>query len=190
MVLPIYPNSPVSGLSDRIPKWNNNTQKYDSGARHTSSPYVKPLYQYKVDFPNLPRTQQQSLEAFYNSLRAGGAFLFKDPYDYLINGATCVRTGTSVRSFFVLTAEGWPYIPVSGTILITSNLSGALTQGTHFQFDQTTGVFSTWVAPSSLDFWTSSCQYFRKCGFDDYAMSSKLWQNFVGGVSFSEIALP
>lgn len=175
---------------DRAPFWNNNVQQFDSGARQSGSPYSKPLYRYKFPLTNIQRSTQQSLESFYNGLKAGAPFLFSDPYDNRINGIVCVRTGTAVRSFMVQTGEGWKYVPVSGTLLITSALSGALTQGTHYQFNADTGVFSTNLAPSSADYWTASCQYFRKCSFDSYQLSSNIWQNFNGNIAFSEIALP
>jgi hypothetical protein len=190
MVLKIFPTSPVPADMTRSRTWNANKQTFDSGAYQGSSPYSKPLYRYGFNMANMPRTKQQSLESFINDLRDVEPFVFSDPYDNRINGVVCVRTGTAVRSFFVTTSEGWAYIPVSGTLLITSNLSGALTQGTHYQFNPDTGVFSTWVAPSSSDFWTASCQYFRKCVTDNYDLNSKIWNQFNAQISFTEIALP
>ncbi len=192
MVLPIFPTSPVPADMNREPIWNEGVQTFDSGARQASSPFVKPLYKYSFGLTNIDRTKQNSLEHFYNFKTRGKTqpFLFSDPYDNRINGVACVVLGTAVRSFFVVTSEGYPYIPVSGTLLVTSALSGALTYGTHYTFNGDTGVFSTALAPSSLDTWTASCQYFRKCAFDGYSMSSKIWNSFNGTVSFAEIALP
>lgn len=190
MVYPVFPTSPPPADLTRKPFWNHTVSRYDSGKRQSSSPYRQPLYRYGFNLQNMAQSKQSSLEAFINDRKGGAPFLFSDPYHNRINGVVCVRTGTAARSFFVVTSEGYAYIPVSGNLLITSNLSGALTQGTHYQFDPETGVFSTWVAPASTDFWTASCQFFRKCGFNDYDFSSKLWQSWQGQVSFEEIALP
>lgn len=191
MSYPIFPTSPVPADMDRDIFWGESTTQYDSGKYQGGSPYSKPLYGYKFGLQNIPRTKQQSLHAFVNGRKTSvSPFLFMDPYDNRINGVICVRTGTAARSFFVVTSEGWAYIPASGTLLITSNLSGALTQGTHYSFNDETGVFSTHITPSSSDYWTASCAYFRKCHITSYQESSKIWNQFSGGISFKEIALP
>lgn len=190
MVLPIFPTSPVYADMTRNPFWNAGVQKFDSGARQGSTPYTKPLYQYSINITNMQRTKQQSLHAFWNARKGSvSPFLFEDPYDNYINGVPCVRSGTGARSFFVVTSDGYGYIPVSGSLLITSALSGALVQGTHYQFNPDTGVFSTFAVATG-DTWTASCRYFRKVAFDAYQEHSNIWQNFNGSVSFSEIALP
>lgn len=187
----IFPTSPLPADMSREPFWGGSVQQYDSGLEQASTAYVKPLMRYQVGLQNVPRSKQSSLHAFWNSCKGNVIpFLFKDPYDFRANGTICVRTGTAARSFFVRTAEGYPVIPQSGALRITSNLSGTLTQGTHYSFDQDTGVFSAHLAPSSRDFWVASCEYFRKCKFDSYNESSKIWEQFNGSVSFHEIALP
>ena len=192
MPLPIWPTSPVPANMTRTPIWGESVQRYDSGAEQGSTPYVKPLMTYQVTLQNIPRTKQTSLSAFINTIRSRTSpFLFTDPYDNRVNGAVCVRSDvTGVRSFFVRTAEGYPVIPTSGTLLITSVLSGPLTQGTHYQFDPDTGVFSTPFAMSTADIWTASCAYYRKCKLDSYSETSQIWEIFSGTVAFHEIALP
>lgn len=191
MTLPIWPTSPVPATLQREPIWAQSNQQYDSGLSQGSTAFVKPLIRYGLSLTNVPRSKQSSLHAFYNVTKAGVIpFLFKDPYDYLVGNTICVQTGTAARSFFVRTSEGYPVIPQSGALLITSNLSGALTQGTHYSFNQATGVFSTHIVPSSGDFWTASCEYFRKCKFTGYTENSKIWELFDGNVSWQEIALP
>jgi hypothetical protein len=168
--------------------WGDTTQVYDSGAHQGSTPYVKPFIKYSFGLQNIPRTKQSSLHAFYANVTRGNVrpFLFQDPYDYLVNGITVAASGVS--SFFVRTAEGYPVIPVSGSLLIRDTRSGNLTQGTHYSFNGVTGVFSVHVSISSL--WVASCSYFRKCVFESYNESSKLWEMFEGNVAFREISLP
>lgn len=191
MALPIFPTSPVPADMDRSIMWGETGNRFDSGLHQGSSPYKKPLYGYKFGLQNIPRSKQQSLHTFVNSLKMTvSKFLFMDPYDNRIDGVVCVRTGTAAQSFFVVNAAGWAYIPASGTLRITSALSGILTQGTHYQFDSDTGIFSAWVAPSSADYWVASCAYFRKCQITGYSETSKIWNQFGGSISFQEIALP
>lgn len=191
MPLPIWPTSPVPAGINRTPFWGDSVQEYDSGLSQGSTAFSKPLMRYSLSFNNMARIRQNSLSALYNACRGGVLpFLFKDPYDFRANATICVRTGTAVRSFFVVTAEGYPVIPQSGTLRITSTLSGVLTQGTHYSFNQDTGVFSTHIAPSSADFWVASCEYFRKCRFQSYSDASPISDIFNGQAAWVETALP
>jgi hypothetical protein len=171
--------------------WGESTTKFDSGAEQASTAWGKPLFQYGLGLSNIPRSKQSSLMAFYHLVQGRVTpWLFKDPYDYLVNGAVCVASGTGVRSFFVRTSEGYPVIPDSGTLLITSALSGALNANSHYNYNLATGVFSTRIAPASADTWTASCQYFRKCRFDNYRETSQFWESFNGDVNWHEVSLP
>lgn len=190
MTLPIFPTSPVPASMSRRPNWNQSRVTYDSGHRQSSTPWSKPLYNYAFDLQNIPRSKQSSLETFVNSLKMSAAFLFMDPYDNRANGVVVVNTGTSPSSFMLVNANGWPYIPVSGDLLITSNVDGARTRGTHYSYDDETGVFSVHSTISSGDFWVASGGLFRKCMMDEYSLSSKLWENFNGTISFTEVAIP
>jgi hypothetical protein len=187
----IFPTSPLPADISRTPVWGESVQKFDSGAEQGATPWQKPLIQYSINLSNIPRSKQSSIMAFYNLVRGRtNPWLIRDPYDFLVNGAVCVASGTGVRSFFVRTIEGFPVIPASGTLRITSALSGTLTHNTHYSFNMVTGVFSTHLAVATGDTWTASCQYFRKCRFDSYQESSRLWEQFNGTLSFHEIALP
>jgi hypothetical protein len=191
MTLPIFPTSPVPANIQRTPVWGETAQQFDSGAEQANTPWVKPLMKYNLTLTNIPRSKQSSMAAFYNLVKGKvQPWLFKDPYDFRVNGAVCVATGTAPTSFFVRTAEGFPVIPDSGTLVITSALSGTLTSSTHYAFDPETGVFSARLAPSSADLWTASCEYFRKCKFDSYQDTSPYWEVFNGQVAWHEIALP
>jgi len=188
----IWPTSPVPANIQRGIMWGESVQTYDSGAEQASTPWAKPLLQYTISLTNIPRTKQTSLHAFYRDICKAKTvpFLFADPYDYQIGGAVCVySSATAVTSFFVRTREGYPVIPTSGQLVITSSLSGLRVQGTHYQFNPDTGVFSA-NAPISGDTWTASCQYFRKCKFESYDETSTIWNQFSGTVVFHEIALP
>jgi hypothetical protein len=187
--LRIWPVSPVPADLTANPKWNESVQRYDSGARQGSTPYVKPLYTYGVGLQNMPLSKAQSLHAFYNTHRATAfPWLFKDPYRNRVNSTVCVRTGTNPASFYVYTVDSFSVIPESGSILITSALSGALTQGSHYILNQDNGIVVASLRPTSADYWTASCSYFKKVAFSqEYGETSRLWENFSGRVEFEEL---
>jgi hypothetical protein len=175
----------------REPMWGENINIFDSGQRQNSSPYAKPLYRYTLNLTNLPQSKQQSLHAFWNKVKGQTQpWLIQDPYDLPVNGVICVRTGTAPTSFFVVTADGWKVIPVSGTCLITSAKSGPLTAGSHYLIDFSTGFITPLLLPSSADVWTASTQYYKKCVFSaQFGEQSVIWQQFSGQMQFTEIAL-
>ena len=188
MTLNIWPLSPAPADLTREPTWNDQSYRYDSGVRQGSTPWVKPLYKYSFSLTNIPRSKQSSLNLFYSRQRGGVTpFLFQDPYDFPVNGKVCVNTGTNPTTFYAFDESSFYVIPKSGSLRITSNLSGALTQGSHYILNQDTGVITASMRPSSSDFWTASCEYYRKCFFTQYSEASNLWDNFSGNVSFEEM---
>lgn len=165
---------------------------YDTGAHQASTPYVKPLYTYNINFSNFPRAKQSSLEAFYN-LQQGGVtpFLMQDPYQFATGGGLTVATGTNPSSFWAKTAEGYPVIAKSGSLTLTSVLSGVLTQGSHYILDQDTGIIVASMRPTSTDYWiATSMEFYKKVSFKSYSETSRFWNIFGGSFVIEEQALP
>ncbi len=183
--------SPLPADLTRDPQWGESAVRYDSGARQASTPYVKPLYRYSINFSNIPRSKQSSLEAFYHD-RQGKVqpFLMQDPYDYASHGGLIVRTGTNPSSFWAVTGRGYPVIAKSGSLRLVSALSGALTQGSHYVLDQDTGIIVASMRPTSADYWfASSLDFYKKVAFVSYSEQSRFWNIFGGSFVIEEIAL-
>ena len=191
-MLSIIPTSPLPAAMDREPFWNNNTTRFDSGKYQASTPYRKPLYRYTFSIGNFPRSKQSSLHAFYNTLKGKMTpFLMQDPYDYSSPGGIVVATGTAPTSFMLINSSGWSLFPKSGSVLLTSNLSGNLTQGSHWVLDGDTGIIVASMRPTSADYWyVKSAEYYRKVVFTNFAESSPIWGQFNGQISIEEIAIP
>ena len=191
MSLSILVMSPLPADLTRDPQWGESAVRYDNGARQASTPYVKPLYRYTVNFSNIPRSKQSSLEAFYNARRGKvDPFLMQDPYDFSGQGAVIVRTGTNPSSFWAVTAQGYPVIARSGFLRIVSALSGTLTQGSHYILDQSTGIIVASMRPTSSDHWTAtSLEFYKKVAFSSYSEQSRSWNVFGGSFVIEEIAL-
>lgn len=177
---------------DRQRYWGESSVKFDSGAYQSSTPYVKPLYTFSIALANIPRSKQSSLSAFYDEMRGRVTpFLIQDPYDFNAATGIVVTTGTAPTSFFLKTPTGFPVFAKSGSVVITSNLSGALTQNSHWVLDGTTGIIVASMRPTSADFWTvTSGEFYKKVAFTEYAENSPIWNIFNGSVTIQEIALP
>lgn len=191
-MLPIFPTSPLPAALDREPFWGNNVTQFDSGLYQGSTPYLKPLYRYNMSFQNIPRSKQSSLHAFYNARKGKmSPFLMQDPYDYSATGGVVVATGTNVSSFLLANSDGWTLFPKSGSILLTSNLSGNLTQGSHWVMNGDNGIIVASMRPTSTDYWfIKSAEYYRKVVFSNFAENSSIWNQFSAQISIMEIALP
>jgi hypothetical protein len=175
MPLQIFPSSPMPGLT-RVPGWQERQIIYDSGKYQGSSPLVKPLYNYRGSYKNRPIGPQTSLAAFINTHKKVDPFLFKDPY--LNRADNLSRVFTDVTSFYLYDADSFWVIPDSASLLITSTLSGELTNGSEYILDQDTGIIVNSIAVTS-DTLTWSCSYFKKGVFQgQYSESSMLWENF------------
>lgn len=187
--LNVFPTSPVPAPLGRSPHWNESIFNYDSGGRQGITAYQKPLMGYTINISNMPRTKQRSLFHFYNQQRGMVTpFLFQDPYDDPVAGTIVVRTGTHPSSFRIFDANSFYVIPRSGGTLITSALSGALTPGSHYVIDHSTGIVVASLLPASADFWTASCDFFRKVAFNQqYDEVSNIFDNFNGNLTLQEL---
>jgi hypothetical protein len=188
--LPIFPTSPVPASMRFSDAWNESNYAYDSGAHQGVVARTKPFRNYEIDLENIPISKQSSLRAFFNDRRATAfPWLFQDPYENQVAGQVAINTAnTRPTSFYIFDAQSFWVVPKSGSILITSNLSGALTQGSHYILDQDTGILVASLQPASADFWTASCSYFKKVHFtQSFDQTSRLWQMFSGSIAFEEI---
>jgi hypothetical protein len=188
MALHIWPISPPPADMDRQPFWNDAVYKYDSGARQGVTNRAKPFMRYSFSLRNMERTKQSSLFAFWNTLKGRTEpFLFMDPYDNRVNSTVCADSGFSGTSFYIFDQNSFMVIPQSGSIVITSTLSGTL-PNSWYVLDQDTGIIVRSGAKDTADVWTASCAYFKKVAFEQqYGENSNLWNNFNAQVVFEEL---
>lgn len=191
MTLPIFPTSPLPVNVNREFDWGVSVVEYDSGAEQAQTAWQKPLYRWEIGWSNMPRTQQQSLSAFIRDVARGRLrpFFLMDPYDYQVQSAGIGFT-TGVASFLVRDTNSYTVIPASGQYQIWSALSGQLTQGVHFTYNSSAGIYTYTMTPSASDSWSvRSCNYFRRCKFaQDYRdVGARVWGNFNVGVKIVEI---
>jgi len=185
----VFPSSPVWADITREAMWKEEVYHYDSGQFQGSTAWSRPLYVYGVNAKNYQETKQNSLEAFWNSLKGKTTpFLFKDPYAYQAN-AVLQPTSTNMGNgsgFYLIQTNSWRVLPDSAFLLIVDGKSGTLVSSTHYVASLDNGWITTKVTVTST--WTASFQYLRKCVFDSpYAPGSDLWNSFNANFTIREI---
>jgi len=187
----IFPVSPLPAQVQRVFKFNATVARYDSGARQAFSAWKKPLYEWQVPWQNMNETKQNTLASFAKDMFGPVTpFLMKDPYDYRVNSVLAVNTnqtqGGTLQTFDTKSFA----IRVDTTTIgsLTSNLSGFVTLGSEYDYDQDTGVLTVNTI-AATDFWTAqSLQYFRKVAFkEDYSDVSVIWNIFGSRMVIEEI---
>lgn len=197
MTFPIFPTSPLPAKFDRESDWRESSNEFDSGLGQTTTALTKPLYQFSFEHANAPRSQQQSLEQFYNFTVRGRTtpFFIKDPYDQhdLADGRTIIATGGSQpTSIFFRNHNSYHYWPDSADFdgWLTSNNSGDLTLGTDYILDQNTGIVVFSLTATNSDFFTviKTVSYFKKVVFDSNlkSVSPNVWEQFDIRVTMKE----
>lgn len=192
MALQIFPVSPLPAEMRRIFRSNANVARYDSGARQSFSAWKKPLYRWEIPFRNMNEIKQNTLSEFSKDVFGPrDPFLMKDPYDYSVGSVLLANTGTTngstlqtfdVRSFSIR-------IDTTDISTITSALSGFVTLGTEFDYDQDSGILTVNTI-AATDHWsaTNTIEYFRKVAFaEDYSDVSQIWNIFSANVIIEEI---
>lgn len=191
MALEIFPVSPLPANTTRIKRYNANVARYDSGARQAFSNWSKPLYEWSVPFKNFNETKQNTLNWFYNNqFGPVNPFLMKDPYDFRVNSVLVASAGyTDGATLYVYDTFSY-YILVDTTTIgsLSSALSGYVTLGQEYQYDQDTGILTA-NSIDGTDVWTAqSLQYFRKVAFkDDYSDTSPVWNIFNSNIVIEEM---
>lgn len=187
----IFPVSPLPANIQRVFKFNASVARYDSGARQGFSAWKKPLYEWQIPWNNMNETKQNTLASFAKDMFGPvTAFLMKDPYDYRVNSVLAVSTNQTQGSTLHIFDTKSFMIRVDTTTIgsLTSNLSGFVTLGGQYSYDQDTGVLTVNTI-AATDFWTAqSLQYFRKVAFkEDYSDVSVIWNIFGSRMVIEEI---
>jgi hypothetical protein len=172
-------------------KWNSNVLRYDSGARQGFTPFKKPLFEWNVPFKNIAETKQNTLSSFADDVRGPtDPFLIKDAYDYIVNSVVVVAAGaTNGQSFQTFDAKSFSIrIDTLSIATITSAVSGFVTLGTEFSYDQDLGIITADTIDGA-DVWSvRSAEYYRKVAFkNDYSDTSPIWNQFNVGLVIEEI---
>jgi hypothetical protein len=187
----IFPVSPLPASMTRKLRFNAAVARYDSGARQAFSPWSKPLYEWNIPWRNMNETKQTTLQSFAQDMFGPVTpFLMKDPYDYRVNSVVAVSTSQTqggtlqiydVKSFFIR-------VDTTTVSTMTSNLSGYVSLGTEYDYDQDNGVLTVNTI-AATDYWTAqSIQYFRKVAFkEDYSDQSPIWNIFNSNIAIEEI---
>lgn len=190
MALAIFPSSPLPGGIQRKKRWNGNDVMYDSGAGQGFTAWTQPLYEWNVPWRNINETKQNTLAYFADQMRGMVLrFLMKDPYDYQVGSVLVVAAGTTAGSYQTFDINSF-HIRVDTTYIgsLTSTLSGFVTLGTDYDYDQDTGVLNI-TGKASADAWSlvATGEYFRKVHFkQDYSDTSPIWNQFQVNVMIEE----
>lgn len=192
MALAIFPVSPLPADQVRRYGFNVSDIVYDSGARQGNSSYKKPLYQWAIPFRNFNEVKWEKLTSFSKQVFGPrDPFLMKDPYDQYVASVTLVNTtvtnGSTLQTFD--TNSYSIRIDTTDITTLTSVLSGFVTLGSEFLYDQDTGVLTV-NSKNSVDHWSTpgTISYFRKVYFtNDYSDSSPVWNIFNSNVQIREI---
>lgn len=182
MAYPTFPFSPLPGGTERFKDWNENVDVYDSGAEQAGSPFLRPLYNYTIPIKNMQDTKQQSLWAFWDTVKGRvSPFLMMDPYDYSVNSVLGVDSGVTNAATLQL-YDTRSYLVRADTTTIGSLFSAAsgyVTLGSEYSYDQDNNILTVNTKVSSDVWGVRSMFYFKKCKFaGPYVEQSPLWNTF------------
>ncbi len=191
MSLPLFPIDPLPADLDRKINWGENVVVYDSGEQQASTAFMKPLLIWSIPIKLMTEVKQSSLWSFANDRRGTvRPFLMKDPYEYRVNSVMGVRSGiTNAATLFLYDVNSFSVHADTTTIgSLFSSLSGFVKLGTHYNFDQDTGILTV-NTKDVTDVWgVRSMQYFRKCKFaSQYGDNAKLWNIWTTNLSVVEL---
>jgi len=191
MALEIFPSSPLPGGLTRQKKWNGNDVSYDSGAGQGFTSWTQPRYEWNIPWKNINDVKQSTLADFVDDMRGTvDRFLIKDPYDYQVGSVMVVRSGISAGSVQTFNVKSY-HVRVDTTYIgsLTSTLSGFVTLGTEYDYDQDTGVLNI-TTKNATDQWSivATAEYFRKAHFkQDYQDTSPIWNQFSVNIVIEEM---
>ena len=187
---PIFPLSPPPASMEREPFWNTQVLNYDSGVDQAHTGWDKPLYRFSIPWQNMPVSKLNSIEAFWHDRKAFlKPFLFQDPYFNTISAYVMKAGGTAIKTGYMLNNFGHRSFPMSGSISMTSTLSGAYLIGSHYTIDSLTGVVNFVNTVAAADVITiNSAGYYLLCRFSAPLRSqSPIWQHFNLPIQIVEI---
>lgn len=186
----VWPASPLPAGLQRIPYWQSDDITFDSGAYQGRTTFVRPLYRYTIPFQNFNETKQGLIINFWNA-RKGKVqpFLMKDPYDYRVDSVLAVNSGITTSSFRLFDTNSF-FVRADTTTIgsLFSSVSGYVTLGSEFTYDQDTGVLNV-LSKDTTDIWgVRSMEYFRKVHFkNDYQEQAVIWNVFNAQLNFWEV---
>lgn len=191
MALPIFPFSPLPAGTDRMPDWNAEVQVYDSGDQQGLTPWLRPLYDYRLPLKNYTEIKHSSLWYFISVVakQQTNPFLMRDPYDFAINSVLAVRSGISAGSLFLFDVNSFMVRADTTTVgSFFSSLSGYVKLGTNYNYDQDSGVINLTIK-SNTDVWGArSVFYFKKVRLmEPFRETSPLWNIFQGDLHLKEM---
>lgn len=185
----VFPVTLYGGLT-RVKSWGANIVRYDSGMRQSDTAFLKPLYNWSFSIPYMNEFRQSSLWHFIDQQRGEvDPFLMKDSYDYQINSVLAVRSGLSTGTLYLYDTNSYMVRADTTTIgSLFSSLSGYVTLGTNYSYEQDTGIL-TLTTKASTDVWgVRSAQYFKKCAFaQPYQEQSPSWNIFGASIVIEEL---
>lgn len=189
MSYPIFPVSPVPADFGRTINWGGNSVKFDSGVRQANTAFVRPMYNYNMNFRNMPPEKRELILTLVQSVRGRiFPFWFPDPYDY-VNSAQLVSSGVTVGSFNVVNEYGHSIRPSSTQVsTLYSTLSGYVSRNVHYTYNFNS-AFITVISKNSTDVWAvkSLSGLFKKCSFDsNYSDTAVLWNIWNANINFTE----
>lgn len=191
MAYPIFPVSPLPAGLERTKSWGENDSVFDSGASITMTAFQKPLYRYSIPWSNITEVKQQVIFDFFDTVRGRTMpFLLKDPYEYRVNSVLAVQSGFASGSGTVQLFDTKSFMVRADTTTIGSlfsSLSGFVTLGSEFSYEQDTGVLTV-NTKAVNDVWgVRSMEYWRKVKFDgDYQENATLWKIWNVSLKFRE----
>lgn len=192
MVLAVWPDSPQPAGQSMSPEWGEHVTEYDSGAFHSTLTRSRPLYKnWNIPWRNIPQPKRDTILGFVNSMRAGGIpFLVKHHKDFRVNSVLAASAGyTAGASFFLFDTNSF-FVRADTTTIgsLHSTLSGWVTLGSEYNYDQDTGVITA-SSIDATDVWgVRSMEYFRKVYIKrNYRETGILEGQYTARIEFSEV---
>lgn len=191
MAFPTFPYSPVPANIQRFKDWAENKTRYDSGEQQADTAYLRPLYQWQIDFKLYTEIHQAQLWSFWDTVKGMTLpFMFQDPYDNRVNSVLAVRSGiTNAATSFLFDTNSYMVRADTTTIgSLFSSKSGFVLLGSHFGYERDTGILTV-NTKAADDVWgVRSMQYFKKAKFSGpFKETSQLWNIFQTQLSLEEL---
>lgn len=189
----VWPDSPQPAGQSMEPDWSEHGTEFDNGAYHATVTRSRPLYKnWTIPWTNIPQTKRDTVLNFVNSMRAGGTpFLVKHHHDFRVNSVLVASAGYSAGASLFLYDTNSFFVRADTTTIgsLHSSLSGFVTLGSEFTYDQDTGILTA-SSIDATDVWgVRSMQYYRKVYIKrNYRETGILHEQYSARIEFAEIA--
>ncbi len=193
MALAVWPDSPQPAGQSMSPDCGEIAVRFDSGVHHATTTYQRPLYSdWTIPWTNIPQAKRDKILGFVNSMKAGAqTFLVKHHKDFRVNSVLVASAGwTDGGTMFLYDTNSY-FIRADTTTIgsLFSTLSGYVTLGSEYQYEQDTGILTA-NSFDSTDVWrANSMQYFRKVYITrNYNETGILEGQYTGRITFDEVS--